>query len=327
MNWIRNYVRPTLRSLVGSSKDVPDNLWGKCPSCEQMLFHKDLEKNIKVCPKCDYHMRLNAPERIALLFDKDAFEIIETPKAPHDPLKFKDSKSYPSRIKAARNKTKREDAIVVAKGSIGGVQAVVAAFDFDYMGGSMGIAVGEALVKAAEVAMTSKVPFIAIPASGGARMQEGILSLMQMARSTVAVEKLKEAGLPYIVVLTDPTTGGVTASFAMLGDIHLAEEGSLIGFAGQRVIEQTVREKLPEGFQRAEYLYDHGMVDRVVHRHQLKKELADILTLLMAGYNGKEVTEMPQVQVIKEIVEENTAKAKAETHTEQAEVSEQEPQK
>ncbi|MFV0321855.1 MAG: acetyl-CoA carboxylase, carboxyltransferase subunit beta [Alphaproteobacteria bacterium] len=315
MNWIRNYVRPTLRGLVGSSKrDVPDNLWIKCPNCEQMIFSKDLEKNLKVCPKCDHHMRLNAPERIALLFDKDAFEVIETPKAPNDPLKFKDSKSYTSRIKAARSKTGRDDAIVVAKGTIGGVKAVVAAFDFDYMGGSMGIAVGEGLVQAAEIAVKEKLPFIAIPASGGARMQEGILSLMQMARSTVGVEKVKEAGLPYIVVLTDPTTGGVSASFAMLGDIHLAEKGSLIGFAGARVIEQTVRETLPEGFQRAEYLEEHGMVDRVVHRHQLKKELADILTLLMAGIQGKKVENMPKVEVIKEVVEENTAKAAAESH-------------
>ncbi len=297
MNWIRNYVKPTLKSLVGSDKrDVPDNLWLKCPTCEEMIFHKDLHKNHKVCPKCNHHMRLNAPERMAMLFDKSEYELIETPKVPHDPLKFKDSRTYSARIKAARSKTKRDDAIMVAYGTIGSVNAVVASFDFDYMGGSMGIAVGEGLVKAAEAAIEKKVPFIAIPASGGARMQEGILSLMQMARTTVAVEKVKEAGLPYIVVLTDPTTGGVSASFAMLGDIHLAEQGCLIGFAGARVIEQTVREKLPEGFQRAEYLYEHGMVDRVVHRHQLKQELSTILTLLMAGVKKEKIQHMPNVE-------------------------------
>ncbi len=296
MNWIRNYVKPTLKHLVGSDKrDVPDNLWIKCKSCEEMIFQKDLVNNHKVCPKCNHHMRLNAFERISLLFDEDSYALIETPQAPHDPLKFKDSRSYGSRIKAARSKTKRNDAIMVAVGKIGGIEAVIAAFDFDYMGGSMGIAVGEGLVKAAEVAVKKKLPFIAIPASGGARMQEGILSLMQMARTTVAVEKVKEAGLPYLVILTDPTTGGVSASFAMLGDIQLAEEGCLIGFAGARVIEQTVREKLPEGFQKAEYLYEHGMVDRVVHRHQLKQELSTILSLLMAGVKKEKIHHMPNL--------------------------------
>ncbi len=296
MNWIRNYVKPTLKHVIGNKKtDVPDNLWVKCSSCEEMIFHKDLEKSNKVCPKCSHHMRLNAPERMAMLFDKAVFEEIETPKAPHDPLKFKDTRVYSARIKTARHKTKRDDAIMVGLGKIGGMEAVVAAFDFDYMGGSMGIAVGEGLVKAAEVAVEKKLPLIAIPASGGARMQEGILSLMQMARTTIAVEKVKEAGLPYIVVLTDPTTGGVSASFAMLGDIHLAEEGCLIGFAGARVIEQTVREKLPEGFQRAEYLYSHGMVDRVVHRHVLKQELSTIIALLMAGVKGEKITHMPNI--------------------------------
>lgn len=314
MNWIRDFVRPTFRSIAGK-RDVPDNLWVKCPTCEQMVFHRDLMNNQKVCPLCGHHMRLNAPERLAMIFDVEDFELIELPEANHDPLKFRDHKSYGARIKAARAKTKRNDAIMAAVGEIGGVKAVVAAFDFDYMGGSMGVAVGEGFVKSAQVAIERGLPFIAIPASGGARMQEGILSLMQMARTTVAVEQLREAGLPYIVVLTDPTTGGVSASFAMLGDIHLAEKGCLIGFAGARVIEQTVREKLPDGFQRAEYLYEHGMVDRVVHRHDLKQELVTILTILTASIHNKKVDCIPKVssevkQIIKfkeEITQETEA--------------------
>ncbi len=294
MNWIRDYVRPTFRSIAGQ-RDVPENLWVKCPACEQMVFHRDLENNQKICPLCGHHMRLNAPERLAMLFDKDTCKLLELPEVVQDPLKFKDHKSYSSRIKAARSKTKRTDAIMTAVGEIGGVKTVVAAFDFDYMGGSMGMAVGEAFVAAAKVAVEQKLPFLAIPASGGARMQEGILSLMQMARTTVAVEQLREAGLPYIVLLTDPTTGGVSASFAMLGDVHLAEKGCLIGFAGARVIEQTVREKLPDGFQRAEYLYAHGMVDRVVHRHDLKQELVTILSILMAGVHKEKLEHIPSV--------------------------------
>ncbi len=294
MNWIRDFVRPTFRSISGR-RNVPDNLWVKCPACEQMVFHRDLMNNQKVCPSCGHHMRLSAPERLAMIFDVKEFELIELPEAPHDPLKFKDHKGYPARIKAAKTKTKRNEAIMAAVGKIGDTKAVVAAFDFDYMGGSMGIAVGEGFIKAAQVAIEQNLPFIAIPASGGARMQEGILSLMQMARTTVAVEQLREAGLPYIVVLTDPTTGGVSASFAMLGDIHLAEQGCLIGFAGARVIEQTVREKLPDGFQRAEYLYEHGMVDRVVHRHDLKQELVTILTILSAGIHNQTVDSIPKV--------------------------------
>ncbi len=318
MNWIRDFVRPTFRSIAGR-RDVPDNLWIKCPACEQMVFHRDLMNNQKVCPSCGHHMRLSAPERLAMIFDVKEFELIELPEAPHDPLKFKDHKGYQARIKAARAKTKRNEAIMAAIGEIGGIKAVVAAFDFDYMGGSMGIAVGQGLIKSAQVAIKQNLPFIAIPASGGARMQEGILSLMQMARTTVAVQQLREAGLPYIVVLTDPTTGGVSASFAMLGDIHLAEKGCLIGFAGARVIEQTVREKLPDGFQRAEYLYEHGMVDRVVHRHDLKQELVTILTILNASIHHQSVEDIPKISnEIKQIIEfkeEITQKTKTQHQT------------
>jgi acetyl-CoA carboxylase carboxyl transferase subunit beta len=245
-----------------------------------MIFHRDLAKTVSVCPRCDHHMRMLVKDRLDMLFDDGAYQRIELPKGLADPLKFRDSKKYADRLKESQGRTVEHDAIVVAHGKIGAMPAVVAAFNFAFMGGSMGIAVGDGIVAAAELAVLQDAALIVIPASGGARMQEGILSLMQMARTTVAVDRVKDKGLPFIVLLTDPTTGGVSASFAMLGDIHIAEPGAVIGFAGARVIESTIREKLPEGFQRAEYLLDHGMVDMVVHRHKLAETLGRILGLL-----------------------------------------------
>jgi len=279
MSWLTDFVRPKISSLV-RPREVPDNLWDKCPQCGNMIFHRDLARTFSVCPQCDHHLRLPVKERLAMLFDGGAYQRIEVPEVPHDPLKFKDSKRYHDRLRDSQAKTAEKDAIIVASGPIGGVTSVVAAFNFAFMGGSMGIAVGEGILAAAELAVLKDAPLIIIPDSGGARMQEGILSLMQMARATVAVDMVKEKGLPFIVLFTDPTTGGVSASFAMLGDIHISEPGAVIGFAGARVIETTIREKLPEGFQRAEYLLDHGMVDMVVHRHKLAETLGRLLRLL-----------------------------------------------
>jgi acetyl-CoA carboxylase carboxyl transferase subunit beta len=281
MNWLKNFVRPKLRELVGGQKEVPENLWHKCVACGQMIFHRDLEKNLHVCQHCGHHMRLGADARMNLLFDEDGFELIALPQVIADPLKFKDLKRYTDRLKEARAKTGVDDALKVGFGTIGGNDAVVAVLDFAFMGGSMGLAVGEGLLAAAREAVSRHAPLVVVPSSGGARMQEGIHSLMQLARTTIAVDEVKQAGLPYIVVLTDPTTGGVTASFAMLGDIAIAEPGSVIGFAGQRVIEQTIRETLPEGFQRAEYLLEHGMIDMVVPRTELRETLARIIDILM----------------------------------------------
>jgi len=295
MNWLTNFVRPKLRALV--KRDTPDNLWHKCPGCGQMIFHRDLEANLHVCDKCGYHLRLPAAKRLAMLFDEERFTRIELPKAPLDPLRFRDRRRYTERLKEAQSETSEQDALIVAHGTIGGNPAVVAAFNFDFMAGSMGVAVGEAFLAAARLAKLQQAALIAIPASGGARMQEGILSLMQMPRTVLAVEDVKSAGLPYIVVLTDPTTGGVTASFAMLGDVQLAEPASLVGFAGQRVIQETIREKLPEGFQRAEYLHEHGMVDIVVPRPELKATLARILGLLMQPKPVAEVVVLPTPDV------------------------------
>lgn len=293
MNWLTNFVRPKIRALVSSKKDVPDNLWHKCPSCEAMIFHRDLEENLHVCQHCGFHMRLDPPKRLAMLFDPN-YQTIELPKPIVDPLKFRDQKRYTDRLKDAQSKTGRPDAIAVAHGKIGGQPAVVAAFDFGFMGGSMGMAVGEGLLAAARLAVLQQAPLIVVPSSGGARMQEGILSLMQMPRTVIAVEMVKEAGLPYIVLLTDPTTGGVTASFAMLGDIHIAEPGAQIGFAGARVIESTIRETLPEGFQRSEYLLEHGMVDMVVHRKELRGTLIRLIDLLRRPGPGAEVVRLPK---------------------------------
>jgi acetyl-CoA carboxylase carboxyl transferase subunit beta len=283
LSWIANFVRPKLREWVGGRKDVPDNLWHKCPGCGQMIFHRDLAKNLHVCQHCGHHIRLGAHHRLGMLFDDEKFEQINVPRAVADPLKFRDIKKYSDRLKESQTKTKMTDAIVVGKGAVGGRTTVMAAFDFAFMGGSMGIAVGEGVVTAARAAIEAKAPLVVLTSSGGARMQEGIHSLMQLARTTIAVEEVRDAGLPYIVILCDPTTGGVSASLAMLGDIHIAEPGAVIGFAGQRVIEQTIRETLPEGFQRAEYLYEHGMVDMVVPRAELRDTLARVIDLLMGA--------------------------------------------
>ncbi len=280
MNWLKNFVRPKLRELVGGQKDIPENLWSKCPKCEEMIFHRDLEKDLQVCRHCGHHMRLTAKQRLIMMFDGGEYQTAELPVPEDDPLKFRDLKKYAERLKEARNRTAAPDAITVAHGKMGGADVVIAVLDFHFMGGSMGVAVGEGLLTAARLAVVQDAPLVMITSSGGARMQEGILSLMQLPRTTIAVDEVKEAGLPYVVVLADPTTGGVSASFAMLGDIAIAEPGATIGFAGARVIEQTIREKLPEGFQRAEYLFDHGMVDMVVHRHDLRETLIRILGLL-----------------------------------------------
>ena len=282
MNWLTSYVRPRFQALVRSTgkTEVPENLWHQCPTCERMIFHRDLEANQRVCPHCSHHMRVGPEYRFTSLFDEGSWTRIELPKAPIDPLKFRDSKRYTDRLKEAQAKTRTLDALEAAHGRVGGLPAVIAVMNFDFMAGSMGAGLGEAFVTAARLAVLQEAAFIVVTASGGARMQEGTVSLMQMARTTIAVEEVKEAGLPYIVILTDPTTGGVTASFAMLGDIHIAEPGAVIGFAGARVIEQTIRETLPEGFQKAEYLLEHGMVDMVVHRFELRATLARVLSLL-----------------------------------------------
>lgn len=287
MNWLTNFIRPKIQSFVEQQKEVPDNLWQKCPSCEGMLFSRDLAESMHVCSHCGHHMKIGVKERLEVLFDDGVYKDVQLTKVPMDPLKFKDRKRYPDRMREARQKTGRDDGIVVARGAIGGSPAVVAVFDFSFMGGSMGTAVGEGVYRAAETALKDKAALIVVPASGGARMQEGMLSLMQMPRTIIAAEMVKEAGLPYIVLLTDPTTGGVSASFAMVGDIHLAEPGCMIGFAGKRVIEETIREELPEGFQTAEYLQEHGMVDMVVPRHELNETIGRLLDLMMNTRKSK----------------------------------------
>jgi acetyl-CoA carboxylase carboxyl transferase subunit beta len=279
MNWISNYVRPTINSLF-SRREVPENLWSKCSECGTMLFHRELSDNLNVCANCDHHMAITPRERFAALFDGGVFSEIKVREPIADPLHFRDQKKYPDRMKAAQKASGEKDAMMVAEGEISRTPIVAAAQDFTFMGGSMGMYVGNAIVTAAEHAVRRKLPLVLFAAAGGARMQEGILSLMQMPRTTVAVQMLKEAGLPYIVVLTHPTTGGVTASYAMLGDVQIAEPNALICFAGPRVIEQTIREKLPEGFQRAEYLLDHGMLDRVTHRKKIKEELTTVIRML-----------------------------------------------
>ena len=281
MNWLTNYVRPKLQGLVGA-KEIPDNLWEKCPNCGAMIYHRELEQNSFICNQCNHHMRINPKQRLEMLFDDGRYNEIELPQTKDDPLDFSDLKDYSDRLKDARKKTQRRDAIVVASGTMDGQPVVIGAFDFAFMGGSMGTAVGEAIIAAVELAILQDASLILVPASGGARMQEGILSLMQMARTTLAIRKLKEKGLPYFVLFTDPTTGGVTASFAMLGDIAVSEPGALIGFAGARVIEQTIRAQLPKGFLRAEYLREHGMVDMVVDRRQLRPTFIRLISMLRA---------------------------------------------
>jgi len=279
MNWKINVVRPKIRSLL-NRRDTPENLWIKCPETGQLVFYKDVEANQFVIPGSNYHMRMSAAARLKSIFDGETWLDLGVPEVPVDPLKFRDERRYTDRLKDARAKTGLNDAIKLGMGKLEGLPVVVGVQDFDFMGGSLGMAAGEAVIKGLQTAAERGMPCIMFAASGGARMQEGILSLMQLPRTTVAVESLREAKKPYIVVLTNPTTGGVTASYAMLGDVHIAEPGALIGFAGPRVIEQTIREKLPTGFQRAEYLKEHGMVDMVVHRHQLRTVLATLCRLL-----------------------------------------------
>lgn len=278
MNWISEVVRPRIKTLF--KRETPENLWIKCPDSGQMVFHKDVEANGFVIPGSDHHMRVTAQDRLRLTFDEGKWVDVPLPEAVTDPLKFRDEKRYVDRLKDARAKTGAADAFKVGYGRVQGLPMTIAVQDFNFIGGTIGMAAGEAFIKGTETALEKKTPYVVFAASGGMRMQEGILSLMQMPRTTVAVRRLRAAGLPYFVVLTNPTTGGVTASYAMLGDVHIAEPGALIGFAGPRVIEQTVREKLPEGFQRSEYLKDHGMVDMVVHRHQIPETLARLGRLL-----------------------------------------------
>ncbi|GAA6180235.1 acetyl-CoA carboxylase, carboxyltransferase subunit beta [Shimia sp. NS0008-38b] len=280
MNWITNYVRPRINSIF-SRREVPDNLWTKCNECGTMLFHRELKGNQNVCTQCGHHMAITARDRFEALFDGGVFLEVDVPEPVADPLQFRDQKKYPERMKAAQKKNGEKEAMLVAEGEIGRTPIIAACQDFAFMGGSMGMYVGNAIIAAAERAVALKRPLVLFSAAGGARMQEGILSLMQMPRTTVAVQMLKEAGLPYIVVLTHPTTGGVTASYAMLGDVQISEPNALICFAGPRVIQQTIGEQLPEGFQRAEYLLDHGMLDRVTKRTELKDELVTIIRMLM----------------------------------------------
>ncbi|MEO0412795.1 MAG: acetyl-CoA carboxylase, carboxyltransferase subunit beta [Pseudomonadota bacterium] len=283
MSWLDRTL-PKLR--FWTKRDVPDNLWAKCPNCGQLVFSKEVVKNLSVCPHCDHHNRIGPEERFSQLFDGQEYTLVVLDKAKDDPLGFKDSKRYPDRLKEARSKTKKHDAFEVGVGKIEGLETVIGVQNFHFMAGSMGVNVGNAFNRGVQTALDKNAPFVVFTASGGARMQESILSLMQMPRTTAMLNRLKRAGLPYIVVLTDPTTGGVTASFAMLGDVQIAEPAALIGFAGQRVIENTIREKLPEGFQRSEYLLEHGMIDAVVHRRDLKAKLGTILGILTKTENG-----------------------------------------
>ncbi len=287
MNWINNVVRPKIRSFLGSKSEMPEKAWRTCPETGQMVYYKDLEANQFVFPGSEYHEQMDAPTRLAHIFDDVNFERVAVPEVVQDPLKFRDSRRYTDRLKTAKTETEQDDAVIVGKGRIEGLNVVVAVQDFRFMAGSLGMAAGEAIIAGMQCALASKSPFILFSASGGARMQEGILSLMQMPRTTIAVQQLREANLPYIVVLTHPTTGGVTASYAMLGDIQIAEPKALICFAGPRVIQQTIREQLPEGFQRSEYLLEHGMIDMVVHRHKLRETIARVCSVLTSQPRSK----------------------------------------
>ena len=279
MNWITSFVRPKISSLL-NRKQMPENLWVKCPKTGEMVFHKDLEANLGVIPNSGYHMRINATERLKQFLDAE-FELLDSPKVATDPLRFRDKVRYADKLKEQRRTTEMEDSVIAARGKSDRIELVAIVHDMRFIGGSLGMAAGETIVNAMELAAREKLPVVLFAASGGARMQEGILSLMQLPRTTAAVEMLREAGCPYIVVLTNPTTGGVSASYAMLGDVHIAEPGAVIGFAGRRVIEQTIREKLPDDFQTAEYLQQHGMVDLVVDRRELKATISRILSLLL----------------------------------------------
>ncbi|PPR42916.1 MAG: Acetyl-coenzyme A carboxylase carboxyl transferase subunit beta [Alphaproteobacteria bacterium MarineAlpha6_Bin2] len=279
MNWLTNYIKPKLQSLV-KKRDIPKNLWLKC-QCGTMIYYKDYEKSLGVCDQCGTHIRLSSSMRVKFLFDEGKYEKIKVPSNNNDPLSFKDKRKYKDRLKEAQKRTKENDAVIIAEGKIENISVLAIVFDFNFMGGSMGVSVGDSIVKGSELSLKKNLPLIIIPSSGGARMQEGILSLMQMPRTVAAIKKVKDNKIPYIVVLTDPTTGGVCASFAMLGDILIAEKDATIGFAGRRVIEQTIKETIPENFQTSDYLLEHGMVDMVVHRKDLKKKLAKILKFLL----------------------------------------------
>lgn len=285
MNWLTDYVKPRIQSLV-KKRELPDNLWIKCQNCSQMIFHRDFHNNLNVCSNCNHHHHISPSHRFDGLFDKSEWKEISFPEPAHDPLKFKDTKRYPDRLREAKAKTGDSESIKVGYGRIQGKKVVAAAHNFEFMGGSMGIAVGNALIAAAQHAVSEKAALVVFPAAGGARMQEGILSLMQMPRTTLAADMVRDAGLPFIVVLTNPTTGGVTASYAMLGDVHLAEPDALICFTGPRVIEQTIKEKLPEGFQRSEYLKDHGMIDMIVSRQDMPNIIGRMLKIMMYNVNA-----------------------------------------
>lgn len=319
MNWITSFVRPKISSMLGR-REVPENLWIKCPETGEMVFHTDLEENMWVVPNSGYHMKISAKARLAYLFDDGKYEELPRPPAPQDPLKFRDSKKYSDRLRDMRTKTGLDDSIVAGIGTVKGVRLVACVHEFSFIGGSLGVAAGEAIIKAFEVAVENRCPLVMFPSSGGARMQEGILSLMQLPRTTVAVEMLKEAGLPYIVVLTNPTTGGVSASYAMLGDIHIAEPGAEIGFAGKRVIEQTIHQQLPEGFQTAEYLMEHGMVDMVVSRLDLPDMLARLLKILL-----KEPADPVEEQEEEQPVEAAEPESTQDNDAEPAEAAEEAP--
>ncbi|MDB9762858.1 acetyl-CoA carboxylase, carboxyltransferase subunit beta [Alphaproteobacteria bacterium] len=286
MSWLSNFVRPKIRALIKKS-DTPNNLWIKCNGCEQMVYHKDLKETLSVCPTCNHHMKMSASQRMNWILDEETIKEIIISETISDPLKFKDNKKYTDRLKVSKEKTQNDDAIIIASGKIGGNNAVVAALDFNFMGGSMGVAVGEGFLAAAKEAVGLNAPLVVFTSSGGARMQEGIFSLMQLPRTVIAVNKLKENSIPYIVVLTDPTTGGVSASFAMLGDVTYAEPGALIGFAGPRVIQSTVHETLPEGFQTSEYLLEHGMIDDVISRKNLKAVIANTIMHLVNNVSAQ----------------------------------------
>jgi len=288
MSWLSNFVKPKIRALV-KKIEVPNNLWVKCPGCEQMVYNKDLVETFRVCPTCDFHFRLPCTQRMNWILDEGTEKKIDVKKVILDPLKFRDSRKYTDRISESRSKTNQDDAILLKQGTIGGNQAVVAVLNFEFMGGSMGSAVGEGIISAAEKAVDINCALVIFTSSGGARMQEGIFSLMQLPRTIIAIKKLKSKNLPYIVILTDPTTGGVSASFAMLGDVTFAEPGALIGFAGPRVIQSTVRETLPEGFQTSEYVYEHGMIDEVVHRSELKLKIANVIRHLNNNNVGNNI--------------------------------------
>jgi acetyl-CoA carboxylase carboxyl transferase subunit beta len=289
MSWLTNFVRPKLRALIKKS-DSPNNLWIKCNGCGQMVYHKDLFETMNVCPNCDHHMKMTARQRIEWILDEGTIKELNIPEINIDPLKFRDSKRYLDRLKDAKSKTKSEDAIIMASGQIGGNSAMTVALDFNFMGGSMGSAVGEGFLEATKEAVNLNIPLVIFTSSGGARMQEGIFSLMQLPKTVIGVNKLKEKNIPYIVVLTDPTTGGVSASFAMLGDVTFAEPGALIGFAGPRVIQSTVKETLPEGFQTAEYLLEHGMIDDVIPRKNLKAAISNTIFLLQNNKNNERIS-------------------------------------